>query len=169
MPDLNNISVADKENLYRAHLLKKSVYNTPQTSNMNAISPNLQTPENSCEPNIEQGSISRNPYFLRSTTRLKNMLIANNTVTKTPTAKKNLNLARKKQTNRALDSSIASTRSTSITTTPSVPNSNMSTNSTNEFENIDPKNLIKCNLSQEQVANLYESNQKISKDNFYFI
>ena len=159
----------DKENVFKTYVPKKSVYNTPKTSTMNAIDSNLQTPENSREPNLGQGSIGRNTYFLRSTTRLKNMLIANNPVIKTPTPKKSSNLPRKKQTNRALDSSIASTRSTSITTTPSVPNSNMSTNSSNEFENIDPKNLIRCNLSQEQVANLYESNQKLPKDTFNFI
>ena len=68
--------------------------------------------------------------------------------------------------------------SNSAATTPSVPNSNdMSTNNeesdSNEFDSLDTKCLIKLNLSQEQVAQLYESNKRDqnlnSKKTFQFV
>ncbi len=134
--------------------------------------------------NLEDESVGRKHYFLRSTNRLKNMLIANNPVSqqtqqKTPTAtnkKSRQSSTKKNQYKCVFDSSMGSTRSTSVATTPSVPNSNMSTNSSNEFDQnlntIETKHLIKLNLSQDQVAQLYESNQKENlnlKQTFNFV
>lgn len=169
--DLNTINSTENN---KENLSKRSVQNTPKNITINS---NLQTPDNSTQYLPE--SIGRKHYFLRSTTRLKDMLIANNPVTnKSPlrSSTKNNKTTSKASTSskstRYLDSSINSTRSASVATTPSVPNSNMSTNSSNEFESLEAKNLIKINLSHEQVAQLYESNKQnksISKDNFDFV
>jgi len=154
--------------------------NTPVISNdfnnnsKPCSSKSLQMPGNSCQ-NLEDDSVGRKHYFLRSTNRLKNMLIANNPVSQKQQSeqdkttlvaikKSRQSSTKKSQYNRIFDSSLGSTRSTSVATTPSVPNSNMSTNSSNEFDQnlntIETKHLIKLNLSQDQVAQLYESNQK---------
>lgn len=145
---------------------KRSVQNTPQNNNTPKInSANFHTPEN-FQQNLAEPDSGRKTYFLRSTTKLKNMLIANNPVSKSSPAAANnkrtpRNSAPKKNLHsRFLDTSMGSTRSTSVTTTPSVPNSNMSTNSSNEFEGLDAKNLLKIDLSHEQVAQIYESNQR---------
>lgn len=163
--DINNNHLfnqnINKENQKPSQItsFKSSVPSTPKNEPLNQ---NLQTPDNrdqNLDPDMVNG---RKHYFLRSTNRLKNMLIANNPVAKsTPVNRKRTPAIKKNQLHsRMLDSSISSTRSTSTATTPSVPNSNMSTNSSNEFDNIDSKHLIKLNLSQEQVAQLYESNQR---------
>jgi len=163
--DINNNHLfnqnINKENQKPSQItsFKSSVPSTPKNEPLNQ---NLQTPDNrdqNLDPDMVNG---RKHYFLRSTNRLKNMLIANNPVAKsTPVNRKRTPAIKKNQLHsRMLDSSISSTRSTSTATTPSVPNSNMSTNSSNEFDNIDSKHLIKLNLSQEQVAQLYESKQR---------
>jgi hypothetical protein len=144
---------------------KRSLHNTPKNMSLpNQIAANYHTPENFQQNLTEQTESGRKTYFLRSTTKLKNMLIANNPVSKStppPSKRTPRNTAAKKNLpSRFLDTSISSTRSTSVTTTPSVPNSNMSTNSSNEFEGLDPKNLLKIDLSHEQVAQIYESNQR---------
>lgn len=142
---------------------KRSVQNTPKN---NINSTNFHTPDlNFQQQNLEETDSGRKTYFLRSTTKLKNMLIANNPVSKSSPAPnkrtpRNNNAFKKNLPSRFLDTSIGSTRSTSVTTTPSVPNSNMSTNSSNEFEGLDAKNLLKIDLSHEQVAQIYESNQR---------
>ncbi len=126
--------------------------------------------------NLEDDSVARKHYFLRSTNRLKNMLLANNPVsqqqqqsqqektTLIANKKSRQSSNKKNQYNRVFDSSMGSTRSTSVATTPSVPNSNMSSSSSNEFDQhlntIETKHLIELNLSQDQVAQLYESNLK---------
>lgn len=148
---------------------KRSVQSTPKNNkNTPKInSSNFHTPENFYQ-NLEEPDTGRKTYFLRSTTKLKNMLIANNPVSKSSPAATNnkrtpRNSAPKKNLHsRFLDTSMGSTRSTSVTTTPSVPNSNMSTNSSNEFEGLDVKNLLKIDLSHEQVAQIYESNQRFN-------
>ena len=125
----------------------------------------------SCEQ-LEE-SIGRKHYFLRSTNRLKNMLIANNMNIKQPlgVCKRTATptIQKRDKYSRQLDSSIASTRSIS---TPSVPNSNMSTTSSNEFDSLDTKQLIRVNLSPDQIAQLYKSNQNDNldtKEKFDFI
>lgn len=164
MLDLNSHKETMTKGTSSASNSKRSVQNTPKNNNTKINSVNFHTPEN-FQQNLEEPDSGRKTYFLRSTTKLKNMLIANNPVSKSSPAPNNKRTPRngalkKNPYSRFLDTSIGSTRSTSVATTPSVPNSNMSTNSSNEFEGLDAKNLLKIDLSQEQIAQIYESNQR---------
>jgi len=155
--DLNNNS--EKEKKIRGN--KRSALNTPKMSNIITNTIDFQTPDNLNQNLIQhnQDTITRNHYFLRSTNRLKNMLIASNVVTKTPPSSnlKNDNTKqiknKKNPYSKFLDMSQSSSKSSSsMTTTPSVPNSNISSNVSNEFDGLESKNqnIIKTNLSQEQ-------------------
>lgn len=158
---------------------KENQNNQTQLYSKPGSSRSLKTPDSGCHNlNDEDGtSIGGKRYFLRSTTKLKNMLMANNTVVTPPAVVSKRLTNSKKRSLKGLDSSMcSSTRSTSMATTPSVsnPNSNMSTTSSNEFDTIDPNNLIKLSLSQEQITQLYnESSNQLeslnSKNPFHFV
>lgn len=88
----------------------------------------------------------RRHYFLRSTNRLKDMLVANNIGSKVNTNEKNTKL----------DSSITSSRLSSLTATPSIrTNSDMSSaSSLHELDTLDPR-LSRVSLTDEHMPQMY--------------